>query len=72
MCRGHSSDNVFEKMPQRGHEGACIATYHVAAGRAYGFKSFDKCVDVCVIRQATNWDPSISVAKAVEEEGPHV
>ena len=48
MCRGHSSDNVFEKMPQRGHEGACIATYHVAAGRAYGFMSFDKCVDVCV------------------------
>ena len=72
MCRGHSSDNVFEKMPQRGHEGACIATYHVAAGRAYGFMSFDKCVDVCVIRQATNWDPSISVAKAVAEEGLHV
>ncbi len=72
MCRGHSSDNVFEKMPQRGHEGACIATYHVAAGRAYGFMSFDKCVDVCVIRQATNQDPSIWVAKAVGEEGPHV
>ena len=48
MCRGHSSDNVFENMPQRGHEGACIATYLVAAGLAYGFMSFDKCVDVCV------------------------